>query len=118
MIDQELYIQILELFDELKSMDVFKKYIEYKDIALADSEVSKLIKEINDLSDSSHNITYQPSLDEIMEKIEELSVRLNNNTNYSNYITSYNECNDYILYISSLIFKDIVEVEREWYCAD
>lgn len=114
MIDQELYIELLELFDELKKMDIFITYVENKNKALNNIEVKSLIKQINELSDLTHTISYQPSLDEIIDKIEFLKTKLNDNTFYNNYIKSYNECNNYLIHISSIIFKDIVVVEREW----
>lgn len=116
MIEQDLNIAILEMFDEVKKLAIFKNYRINEEKALNNIEVKHLVSEINKLSDLTYSITYQPSLDEICNKIDKLTLELENNEFYNNYLCSYNECNEYINYLSKIIFKDIIEVERECFC--
>ncbi len=116
MINQELNIAILELFDEIKEMDLFKVYKINEEKALNNPEVNRLINKINTLSDLTYSVSYQPSLDEITTKISKLTSDLENNEFYNSYMCSYQECNDYLKHLSELIFKDIVEVESECFC--
>ena len=110
MINQDLYIEILELFDLIKEEEIFIKYKEVEKKTLDDKEILNLIKEYNNIVDSCNNISYSPYLEESEQKLNIVQEKLDNNELYQEYLNLYERCNERLSYLTSLIFKDVINV--------
>ncbi|MDL2212075.1 YlbF family regulator [Erysipelotrichaceae bacterium OttesenSCG-928-M19] len=117
MIEQDLYIEILELFDLLKEEACFREFKRLEAMLLNNHELTNLINEYNDLIDSLAKLDYQPYIDEQQLKIDNIYIKLQQNDDYQRYLVMYEECNQRLNYIASIIFKDIVNVGEVYECS-
>ncbi|MDF9867609.1 cell fate (sporulation/competence/biofilm development) regulator YlbF (YheA/YmcA/DUF963 family) [Bacilli bacterium PM5-3] len=118
MIDQDLYIEILEMFDLISKEPLFIKYKDIEKQLLEDKDVLIIHQEYNDLANSLENISYHSYVKETNEKMLSLEKELSSNLKYIEYEKSYNECNDYLNNISKIIFKDIIDIGEKNCCGN
>lgn len=112
MLNQELNLAILELFDELKGEQIFITYKELETKLIANKEITSLIKKINDLDEEVYKVNYQPYQNELNDRISKLKTELLTNHDYQSYLKYYQLCNQRLNEISKLIFQDIIEVSE------
>lgn len=116
MINQDLYIEILELFDLIKEEEIFIEYKKVEKLTLENKEIVKLINEYNEIVDSCSNISYTPYLEESEQKLTDIQDKLNRNELYQRYLNLYDKCNKRLSYLSELMFKDIINVGEVGCC--
>lgn len=116
MIEQELYIEVLELFDILKEEECFKEYIGVQDYLESNKDVVQIINEYNFILNTIENIDYQPFIDEQTKELERLENNLHNNIEYQKYLELHEKCNQRLIEISKLIFEDVVEINEGGCC--
>ena len=112
MIEQHLYLEILELFDLIKEEPLFKKYQQLENELINNHELQVLITKYNDLNDEQNKIGYLSYQKEIEEKKVKIKKQLESEKLYQEYLETYDLCNDYLINISKIIFKDIVLVNE------
>jgi len=116
MIEQNIYIEILELFDLVNEEPLFKKYKQAELILLNDKEIQSLITKYNELNEEQGRIQYEPYKKELEDKKNEIEIELSKNIKYQEYIELYNECNEYLNDITKIIFEGIVNVKEDECC--
>ncbi|MEG0284071.1 MAG: YlbF family regulator [Erysipelotrichales bacterium] len=112
MIEQELYIEILELFDLLKEEECFKEYIVVQDYLENNKDIVQIIYEYNFILNTIENIDYQPFIEQQTKELEVLENKINSNEEYQKYLSLHKVCNDRLVEISKLIFDDVVEINQ------
>lgn len=110
MINQKLYIEVLELFDLIKEEDIFIKYKQLEQLVLNDKEIRQLINEYNFINETIANVEYEPFIKEQELELIKIQDKLNSNQNYCLYLDAHFCCNKRLNEISELIFKDIVSI--------
>lgn len=112
MLNQNLNIALLELFDELALESIFIKYQELEQALLEEKEVVNKIQSINEMYLELAKIAYEPFQTQLSQKISTMEDDLNNNQLYQEYLKYYQLCNTRLNEISKLIFKDIINVSE------
>lgn len=112
MLNQELNIALLELFDELSVESIFVTYKELETKLIENKDIPTLIKKINELDEEVYKVNYQPYQNELNERINKLKDELLNNHDYQEYLKYYQLCNKRLNEISKLVFQDIIKVSE------
>ena len=113
MIEQDLYLNILELFDLIKDEPCFKKYKEIENDLINNKEIKALIDQYNEINEEKAKVEYEPYQQELISKQRAIEANLKDNINYQEYLSLYQECNDYLQTLAQIIFKDIVSVKED-----
>lgn len=116
MINQELNIALLEMFDEVDKEEIFKNYCAIENEVLK-SDIVKIVAEINNLNEEISRVEYQPYQLELKNKIELLENDLLANPLYQEYLHAYEMCNQRLEELAKIIFKDIINVREMSECA-
>lgn len=111
MIEQELYLELLELFDLVKEEPVFKEYTMLQQ-QLINSDVGRLISEYNELILEKEKISYADYQQQLDKRLNEIELKLANSEEYQRFQKLYQICNDELKKLAQLILKDIVIVEE------
>ena len=112
MIEQELYIEILELFDLIYQEEIFIEYCELERKLLTDEKVVKVVNNYNEINTSLAKVTFASYQLEQEKQLQQLKQQLLQNKDYQRYQELYDLCNKRLNYLSSLIFKDIIIVKE------
>lgn len=109
MLDQDINIELLNLFDLVDKSSTYLNYQNHEQAVLNDYDLLMMINTHNDLMekyDLSHD-------DHMMKRINELQDKINNNEGYIAYLKSYDDYQKLMEDISKIIFKDIINIVKE-----
>lgn len=110
MIDQDLYILILEMFDDLKKEEDILKYLEFKNMCLNNKELTYLIRKYQEQQELLESIQDSKYQEDILKEIDNLNNKIYSIDEYQEYLKYTTICEQRLKELSKIIFKDIVEV--------
>ena len=111
MVKQLVESNLEKLFKSIEESNVYKEYIQMKEILNKDLEIKELIDEIKELEKQA---TYLESIGDIKYKEIDLEIKkktemLNNKPVYQEYLNKMNELNDELAIATNMIEKYVEE---------
>lgn len=107
MLEQEVNLELLNLFDLVKNAPEYHSYQQAEKMVLDDYQLLMMINEYNDLNNDNNLATHGK------KRLDELKNKIDNNQSYHHYLESFNLYQTLMEKIAQIIFQDIITISKE-----
>lgn len=107
MLEQEVNLELLNLFDLVKDAPEYHSYQQAEKVVLDDYQLLMMINEYNDLS-TRHSLEGPDK-----KRLEELERKIHDNQSYHHYLDSLSNYQTMMEKVARIIFQGIITISKE-----